>query len=113
MDGFDYWTHSGSWTTEYTLGANFGKFYITFDKPGRHVIEIVDAVPADMKTTKGYGTCERLGQFMDPSHQKKPRAGKKFKFREWEGAGKASKIEVDVSKDMKLTVKFDVEEAKK
>ena len=113
VDGFDYWTHSGSWTTEYTLGANFGKFYITFDKPGRHVIEIVDAVPADMKTPKGYGTGERLGQFMDPSNPTKPSGGKKFKFREWEGAGKAARIEVDISKDTTLTAKFDVEEAKK
>ena len=59
VDSFDYWTHSGSWTTEYTLGPNFGKFSITFAKPGKHVIEIVDVVPADMKTPKGYGSGER------------------------------------------------------
>jgi hypothetical protein len=78
VDGFDYWTHSGHWTTEYTLGPDFGKFAITFDKPGKHTVEIVDTVPADMKTPKGYGSGERLGQFMDPSNPTKPSSGKKF-----------------------------------
>ncbi len=60
VDGFDYWTRSGSWTTEYVLGPQFGTFSITFDEPGRHVIEVVDVVPADMKTPAGYGSGERL-----------------------------------------------------
>jgi hypothetical protein len=113
VDGFDYWTYSGHWTTEYTLGPNFGKFSISFDKPGRHVVEVVDIVPADMKTPKGYGTGERLGPFMDPSNPTKPSAGKKFRFREWETFGKATKIEVPVSENRTLTSKFDVEESRK
>jgi hypothetical protein len=113
VDGFDYWTYSGHWTTEYTLGPNFGKFSITFDKPGKHSIEIVDTVPADMKTPKGYGTGERLGQFMDPSNPTKRSGGKKFRFREWEAFGKATKFEVEVPKDLTLTSKFDIEAAKK
>ena len=56
VDGFDYWTHCGRWTTEYVLGPDFGTFSITFDKPGKHVVEVIDVVPADMKTPTGYGT---------------------------------------------------------
>jgi hypothetical protein len=113
VDGFDYWTHSGHWTTEYTLGPEFGKFSITFDKPGEHVVEVVDTEPADMKTPKGYGSGERLGQFMDPSNPTKLSGGKKFKFREWDILGKATKIEVTIPKDLTLTSKFDVQEPKK
>ncbi len=110
VDGFDYWTHSGMWTTEYVLGAQFGKFDIVFDKPGKHTIEVVDVVPADMKTPKGYGSGERLGQFMDPSQPTKPSGGKKFGFREWTGpvAAKTPRIEVDIQQDVTLTAHFDV-----
>ncbi|MBM3501575.1 MAG: hypothetical protein FJX74_23215, partial [Armatimonadetes bacterium] len=85
VDGFDYWTHSGRWTTEYILGPDFGRFHIVFDAPGKHTVEIVDVVPADMKTPAGYGSGERLGQFMDPSQPTKPSEGRKFRFREWTG----------------------------
>ncbi|MBI4558804.1 MAG: hypothetical protein HY706_14575 [Candidatus Hydrogenedentes bacterium] len=108
VDGFDYWTYSGHWTTEYVLGPNFGKFHITFVSPGKHTIEIIDVAPADMKTPKGYGSGERLGQFMDPSNPTQPSAGKKFKFREWEGLGPTPKIEVDVSQDTTVTADFEV-----
>ena len=80
VDGFDYWTHSGSWTTEYTLGPNFGTFSITLDRPGKHTVEVVDIVPADMKTPAGYGAGQRLGQFMDPSNPTKPSAGRKSPY---------------------------------
>ena len=115
VDGFDYWTYSGHWTTEYTLGPNFGKFHITFDGSGKHTLEIVDLVPADMKTPAGYGAGERLGQFMDPSQPTKPSSGKKFRFREWGGggAGRADRIEVQVKENTTVQAKFDVEEAKK
>lgn len=112
VDGFDYWTHAGRWTTEYELGPSFGKFGITFDAPGRHTIEIVDVVPADMKTPAGYGTGERLGQFMDPSRPTKPANGRKFRFREWAGpvAGAAKKIEVDVRQSTTVSARFEVQE---
>jgi len=111
VDGFDYWTHCGMWTTEYVLGPQFGQFDIVFDQPGKHTIEIVDVVPADMKTPKGYGSGERLGQFMDPSQPTKPSEGKKFHFREWTGAvaSKEPKLEVDIQKDTTLTAQFEVE----
>ena len=111
---FDYWTHSGRWTTEYELGASFGKFSITFDGPGKHSIEIVDVVPADMKTPAGYGTGERLGQFMDPSQPTKPSGGKKFRFREWAGPARSAekKIEFDVQQSATLSARFDVEHPK-
>ncbi|HPO16683.1 MAG TPA: putative glycoside hydrolase [Candidatus Hydrogenedentes bacterium] len=110
VDGFDYWTYSGRWTTEYVLGPDFGKFHITFDAPGKHTIEIVDTVPANMKTPAGYGSGERLGQFMDPSNPTQNSAGKKFTFREWEGYGPATSIEVDVSQSISITALFDVEQ---
>lgn len=109
VDGFDYWTHSGRWTTEYVLGPQFGKFDIMFAAPGKHLVEIVDLVPADMKTPKGYGTGERLGQFMDPSNPTQPSSGKKFKFRAWKGYGESARIEVDVFTDTMVTAEFDVE----
>jgi hypothetical protein len=114
VDGFDYWTHCGSWTTEYTLGPNFGTFSIIFDTPGKHAVEVVDIVPADMKTPAGYGSGARLGQFMDPSNPTKPSAGRKFRFRAWTGPVASSnvKIEVDVSRDTTLTATFDVQEGK-
>lgn len=110
VDGFDYWTHSGRWTTQYELGSEFGKFSIHFDKPGRHRVEIVDVVPGDMKTQQGYGAGERLGQFMDPSNPTQPSGGKKFRFREWDGGDKAAAIEVDANETKTLTAHFDVEE---
>lgn len=114
VDGFDYWTFSGRWTTEYYLGPDFGRFYITFDKPGKHVLEVVDVVPADMKTPAGYGAGERLGQFMDPSNPTKPSGGRKFRFREWSGAlkSKEAKIEAEVTQDTTLTAEFEVQENK-
>jgi hypothetical protein len=89
----------------------FGKFDIVFDKPGKHTVEVVDVVPADMKTPAGYGSGERLGQFMDPSQPTKPSGGRKFHFREWTGPVPShdAKIEVDVQKDMTVTAEFDVQ----
>jgi len=113
VDGFDYWTYSGSWTTEYVLGPNFGKFYITFTAPGKHTLEIADIVPADMKTARGYGSGERLGQFMDPSNPTQPSEGKKFKFRGWEGMGNTASIAVDIEQDITVTAEFDVEQPSK
>lgn len=112
VDGFDYWTHSGRWTTEYVLGPDFGKFHIVFDRPGRHTIEIVDVVPADMKTPAGYGTGERLGQFMDPSQPTRPSEGRQFRFREWSGpiSSHETTVELDVNADTTLIAEFDVKE---
>jgi hypothetical protein len=112
VDGFDYWTHCGSWTTEYVKGANFGRFEIVFDKPGKHTVEIVDVVPADMKTAKGYGSGERLGQFMDPSNPTRTSDGKKFKFRQWKDRAETAAIDVEVSADTTVTAQFDVMEGK-
>lgn len=109
VDGFDYWTYSGRWTTEYVLGPGFGTFNIVFDAPGAHTVEVVDVTPADMKTPAGYGSGERLGQFMDPSNPTQPSAGKRFQFRGWESRGTTPQISVDVSQDTKLTAEFDVE----
>jgi hypothetical protein len=114
VDGFDYWTHGGRWTTEYTLGPDFGKFHITLDRPGQHVVEVVDVVPADMKTPAGYGSGERLGQFMDPSNPTRPSAGKKFRFRGWAGerATGEPKRTIEVTGDTNLIAEFEVQETK-
>ncbi len=111
VDGFDYWTHCGYWGTSYMMGSNFGKFSITLDRPGKHTLEIVDVIPADMKTPKGYGSGERLGQFMDPSQPTRPSGGKKFHFRQWSGAvsSRERRVEIDVSRDTAVTAEFDVE----
>ena len=111
VDGFDYWTASGHWTTQYELGPQFGKFSITFDKPGKHTIEIVDKVPAPMKTPAGYATSEKLGQFMNPSQPTKLVGDRKFKFHEWGGAGSGNnaEIQVEVKENTTLAAKFDVE----
>jgi hypothetical protein len=112
VDGFDYWTYSGRWTTEYVLGPMFGKFDIQFDAPGKHTIEVVDVVPADMSTPAGYGSGERLGQFMDPSNPTQPSQGKKFRFRAWEGHGDNPVLEIEVNQDATITASFDVGEGK-
>jgi Hypothetical glycosyl hydrolase family 15 len=113
VDGFDYWTHSGRWTTEYVKGPRFGRFQITFDQPGTHTVEIVDAIPADMATPAGYGTSKRLGRFMDPSQPLRPSAGRKFHFREWAGAASGTNYEVklDVKADATLSARFHATEA--
>jgi hypothetical protein len=64
-----------------------------------------------MKTPAGYGTGERLGQFMDPSNPTKPSEGRKFHFRAWSGpeSSEQPRIEVEVSQDTRLTAAFDVQ----
>ena len=111
VDGFDYWTQSGRWTTEYVLGPDFGKFSITFDKPGKHVVEVIDVTADDMKTPTGYGTGQRLGKFMDPSNPTKPSEGRKFRFRGWSGpiTSAQPRIEVDVAQGTQITAAFDVQ----
>lgn len=112
VDGFDFWTYSGRWTTEYVLGPDFGKFRVYFDEAGRHTVEIVDVVPSDLKTPAGYGAGERLGQFMDPANPTRPSAGRRYRFRRWSGPVSSPEpvIQVDVPQDTILTAEFDVEE---
>ncbi|HQK94320.1 MAG TPA: putative glycoside hydrolase [Armatimonadota bacterium] len=113
VDGFDYWTCSGRWTTEYVLGPDFGRFSILFDGPGTHTVEVVDVVPSPLRTPAGYGAGERLGPFMDPSQPTRPAEGRSFRFRGWTGAltTAEARVEVDVSSDLTLTAEFDTEEA--
>jgi hypothetical protein len=90
------------------LGPDFGRFDIVFDKPGVHTVEVVDVIPADMKTPTGYSSGQRLGEFMDPSNPTKPSAGRRFRFREWQGLGAAPRIQVNVEKDTTLTALYDL-----
>lgn len=108
VDGFDYWTYSGRWTTEYVLGPQFGTFEIRFDGPGPHTVAVVDTVPADMNTPSGYGSGNRLGTFMDPSNPTQPSEGKKFQFRRWEGYSSDPGITIEVSQDTCVTAQFDI-----
>ena len=111
VDGFDYWTHSGRWTTQYEPGPQFGKFSITFDEPGTHTVEIVDVIPADMETPAGYGTSQRLGKFMDPSQPLKPSGGRKFHFREWSGPVSGERqVKFEVKTNTTLSAKFDAKQ---
>jgi len=112
VDGFDFWTYSGRWTTEYVTGPDFGKFHIFFDKPGKHTIELVDVVPNPMKTPAGYSTGERLGQFMDPAQPTKPMGTKKYRFTGWSGMASSSQpsIEIEVKGGEVLYADFVAEE---
>lgn len=111
VDGFDYFTHSGRWTTEYVLGPAFGKFTVYFSKPGAHLVEVVDVVPRDLQTPAGYGQAERLGQFMDPAQPTKPSRGAKYRFRGWEGLASSAEptVEVQVDRDATLIARFERE----
>ncbi|MBI2301261.1 MAG: hypothetical protein HYU66_20325 [Armatimonadetes bacterium] len=111
IDGFDFWTHSGHWTTEYVTGPEFGRFGLSFAGPGKHTVEVVDVVPSAMKTPAGYGSGTRLGEFMDPSQPTQPLGNRKFRFRAWAGAAtsQSPKIELEVANDLTLTAEFDVE----
>jgi hypothetical protein len=73
------------------------------------MVEIVDVVPADMKTPAGYGTGEWLGQFMDPSNPTRASSGKKFRFRVWSGpvTSKKAEVEIDVGRNTMITAEFD------
>ena len=106
VDGFDYWTHSGFWTTEYHKGDRFGRFELTFDQPGRHTVEIVDVMPAEVKIPQGYASGQRLGQMMDPSNPARPSAGRNFRFAGWKNAGSNPRIEINLSRDTTLTAEF-------
>jgi len=85
VDGFDYWTHSGRWNHEYVQGPEFGRFQITFEQPGPHAVEIVDAVPADMETPAGYGVEPAPGPVHGPPPQPATaqRRQESSIFREW------------------------------
>ena len=109
VDGFDMWTHSGRWTTEYILGYQFGQFDVHFEKPGKHTIEIVDIVPADMKMPAGYGAGEEMNTSVSPANPNAPSDGRKFHFKGWEGRGANPKIEVDLDKDATLVANFEIE----
>ncbi|MCC6442407.1 MAG: hypothetical protein IT210_03005 [Armatimonadetes bacterium] len=113
VNGFDFWTYSGRWTTEYVTGPDFGKFFINFDRPGKHTIEIVDVVPNPMKTPAGYSGGERLGQFMDPARPTEPMGQKKYRFTGWTGATTASqpKLEIEIKGGETLFANFTEETA--
>ena len=110
IDGFDMWTHSGRWTTEYILGHQFGQVSIQFETAGKHTIEIVDVVPAEMNIPTGYGAGEDMNKSVNPSNPNAPSDGRKFHFKGWEGHDTNPKIEVDLDKDVTLVANFDIEE---
>jgi hypothetical protein len=109
VDGFDMWTHSGRWTTEYILGYQFGQVSLHFEKPGKHTIEIVDIVPDEMKMPTGYGSGENMNKSVSPANPNVPSDGRKFHFTGWEGHGTDPKIEVDLDKDATLVANFEIE----
>jgi hypothetical protein len=127
VDEIDYWTHRGRWETKYIPGPNFGKFTITFSKPGKHTVEIVDIVPHNLQLPIIYSDEGGLVEatdilppevrskyskgmlIMDPADPNKP-SSRRYRFREWLNLGKTPKIEVDVSEDIVVTALFDIEE---
>ncbi len=107
VDGFDMWTKSGRWTTEYVLGAQYGRINIHFEEPGKHTIEIIDKVAKDLSVPAGYGTEPELAKLMDPSDPSRTSNGRKFHFLNWEGRGENPKIEVDVSSNAEIIAAFE------
>jgi hypothetical protein len=84
-------------------------FSVNFDKPGKHVIEVLDVVAADMKTPTGYNATATLGPAMDPSNPTKPSGGRRFRFRGWTGLATSDqpRIEIEVPGDARLTATFE------
>ena len=109
VDGFDYWTHCGYWGTEYIPGTKFGILPINFDKPGKHVVEVVDIVAHDIKMSTSYNYAAASGQARDPSNPAKPSDGRKFRFHGWTGAVTSTqpRIEIVVADDVQLTATFE------
>ncbi len=127
VDNIPLWTHSGRWTTEYVMGANYGKCYINFDKPGTHRIEVLDVEKKALLVAGSYGDAyrvdqkaeedaaklaagesPRLGRMMDPSNPTRFLEGEGYKFVGWEGAAKSKEpvIELRISKPTTLVARY-------
>ena len=79
VDGFDYWTHCGSLDHRvHARARTSARSSITFDKPGKHVVEVVDVVPADMKTPAGYGAGRAAGPVHGPIEPDQAKRGKEI-----------------------------------
>jgi len=108
VDGFDYCTHSGRWTTEYVKGEDFGTVAVFFSQPGLHTVELLDMEAREVETPAGYGAPERLGQFMDPANPTRPSRGRKYRFTGWSGAveSRATQIQAQVDGPTTLIANF-------
>ena len=78
VDGIDYWTHCGRWAIDFIKGPEFGGFSIHFDKPGKHVVEVVDVVPGDLNTRATWASGDPLNKFMNPSNPPSRARGESF-----------------------------------
>jgi hypothetical protein len=128
VDGLPMFTYAGHWTTAYEKGENYGNFFITFDKPGWHTVEIRDAVKKELLVANSYEDAYalnetempgataskvkrdpmRLGKLMDPSNPVQFATGKPYRFAGWEGAvtSPAKKIRIEVKEKTVLVARF-------
>lgn len=128
VDGLPMFTYAGRWTTAYEKGENYGNFFITFDKPGWHTVEIRDAVKKELLVANSYEDAYalnetempgataskvkrdpmRLGKLMDPSNPVQFATGKPYRFSGWEGAvtSPAKKIRIEVKERTVLIARF-------
>lgn len=128
IDGMPMFTYAGRWTTVYEKGENYGNFYVTFDKPGWHTVEIRDAVKKELLVANSYEDAyalnetempgatagkekrdpARLGKLMDPSDPVRFASGKPYRFSGWEGAvtSQSKTIKVEVRDRTVLIARF-------
>jgi hypothetical protein len=119
VDGLPYMTYAGRWTTTYVKGPSYGSFFITFDGPGAHEVEVRDVLRKELLVANSYNEAyllvetdmpwviadqakrdpSRLGKLMDPSDPVKFATGKPYRFVGWEGAVTSpnKKIRVEVN----------------
>jgi hypothetical protein len=129
VDGLPYMTHAGRWTTTYVKGDEYGSFFVTFDGPGVHDIEVRDVVRKSLLVANSYEEAyllnetempgatagkekrdpARLGKLMDPSDPVKFSTGEAYRFVGWDGAVKSAKkkIRVEVKGRTVLTARYE------
>ncbi|MBI2843204.1 MAG: hypothetical protein HYX78_07365 [Armatimonadetes bacterium] len=127
VDGIPVYTHSGSYTTKYEKGANFGRCSISFEKSGVHTIEVIDLEKKALMVADNYwesykldedaefeanrakdGYLPRLGKLMDPADPVKFMEGGGYAFEGWDGAGtgKEKTVTVRVDGPTRLVAKY-------
>lgn len=128
VDGIPLWTYSGRWTTKYEMGDNYGKCFMSFDRPGIHTIEVVDVEKKSLLVANSYieayrideqvetdamslepGQSPRLGKLMDPSNPGKFIEGSGYRFVGWSGdaSSKDAIIKIRVDKPVKLIARYE------
>jgi len=93
------------------VGPGIRYFSITFDKPGKHVVEVIDVAAADMKTPAGYGSGETAGPIHGSleSHPAEPRPEVSFPQLDRSGSVPPAPHRGRRSRNTRITAEFEVE----